>query len=209
MQLLPGDKILVAANFNISLYDISSIAAVTDIPSADPPTSPHPLPTWRHKYIGRRGLSQRYCCGNTNEFRVIFYTRYAIEGITIPCHSRKWKPKLVTLMPRNLFNGSEKCHFGYNSTVMVSGVSPHGMFYYSWPKPSFKSSLGCSKPSPGHSKSFGPSNVVKFDEDWGRPEYSAFDECSGRVVVEAGNEVVVYDFAKFLKKCILHNLSAN
>jgi hypothetical protein len=201
VQLLPGDKILVAANFSISLYDTSSIAAVTDIPSAHPLTSPHPLPTWRHKYTERRGpgLSQRYCCGSTNEFRLIFTTKDAIQGITIPCRSGKSQPKCVTLMPLNRFDGHKlKCHFGYNSAVVISGVCPgREMLYYSWPKSSSKPSLGCSKSPFGRSKSRGRSNVVEFDEDWGRPEYSAFDECSGRVVVEASDEVVVYDFTKF------------
>lgn len=56
---------------------------------------------------------------------------------------------------------------------------------YSWPEGSAESSLG-------------PSNFVEFDEDWRSPEYSAFHECSGRVVAEAGDEVVGYDFAKFI-----------
>jgi hypothetical protein len=199
VQLLPGEKILVAANFSISLYDTSSIAAVTDIPSAHPLTSPYPLPTWRQKYTERRGLSQRYCCSRTNEFRLIFTTKDDIKGITIPCRSGKSQPKCVTLMPLNRPDGHKlKYHFGYNSAVVISGVSPgREMFYYSWPKGSSKPSLACSKSSLGRLKSCGRSNVVEFDEDWGRPEYSAFDECSGRVVVEASDEVVVYDFTKF------------
>jgi len=100
-------------------------------------------------------------------------------------------------MPLNLFDWDKNCHFGFNSAVRIAGVFPREMFYYSWPKGSSKSSRGPCKSS-GHSKSsLGHSNVVEFDEDWGIPEYSAFDECSGRVVVEAGDEVVVYDFTKF------------
>ena len=176
---------MIAADFNFNLYDTSSIEASVDIPSADPPTWPHPLPTWTYKYPGCRGLSQPYCCGNTNEFRIIFSTRYALKGITIPCHSGESQPKTVTIMPLDIFYGEERCHFGYNSTVVIADVPPRKMFYYSWPEGSSESSLD-------------PSNVVKFEEEWSSPEYSAFDECSGRVVVQAGNEdVIIYDFAKF------------
>ena len=162
MQLLPGDKILVASYFSFRLYDTSSIEVVANIPLGDPPTWPHPSPTWDHGYRRNLGISQPYFYSNTKEFRLIFYTRYAVNGFTIPCRSGEVEsqPKCVQLMDLNT--------------------------YYSWPESS-ESSLG----------SLGLSNslVGKFDENWSSPEYFAFDECSGRAVVEAGNEVVVYDFA--------------
>ena len=117
MQLLPGDKILVASYFSFRLYDTSSIEVVANIPLGDPPTWPHPSPTWDHGYRRNLGISQPYFYSNTKEFRLIFYTRYAVNGFTIPCRSGEVEsqPKCVQLMDLNT--------------------------YYSWPESS-ESSLG-------------------------------------------------------------------
>lgn len=184
--MIPGDKILIASDAKIGLYETFSIEATADIPSADPSTWPRSLSTWCNYYERCRGLSQPYSCSNTNEFRIIFSTRYAVKGITIPYRSGESQPKLVTLMPLNVLSGDERCHFGYNSAVMIQteSIVSRNMLYYSWPEGSAESSLG-------------PSNFVEFDRDLSYRNSSAFDECSGRVVVDTGDEVVVYDFAMF------------
>jgi hypothetical protein len=187
VQLIPGDKILIASDVKIGLYDTFSIEATADIPSADPSTWPRSLPIWECNHYERcRGLSQPYSCSNINEFRIIFSTRDAVKGIIIPCRSGEPQPKLVTLMPLNVLSGDDhkRCHFGYNSAAMIDRVASRNVLYYSWPEGSAESSLG-------------PSNFVEFDKGWSNPRSSAFDECSGRVVVDAGDEVIVYNFAKF------------
>ena len=178
-------KLLVASYFSFRLYDTSSIEVVANIPLGDPPTWPHPLPTWDHGYRRNLGISQPYFYSNTKEFRLIFCTRYAVNGVTIPCRSGEVEsqPKYVQLMDLNTYFRDEKSCIGYSSAVVVDGEPRLKMRYYSWPESS-ESSLGLSN-----------SLVGKFDENWSSPEYFAFDECSGRAVVEAGNEVVVYDFA--------------
>jgi hypothetical protein len=184
VQLLPEDRILVASYFSIRLYDTSSIEVVANIPPADPPTWLHPSPTWEHHYARSLGISQPYFCSNTNEFRLIFCTKYAVNGFIIPPRSgEESQPKILELMDLNTSFRDTKSCIGYNSAVVIDRVPRLKMRYYSWPESS-ESSLGLSN-----------SLVGEFDENWRMPEYFAFDECSGRAVVEAGNEVVVYDFA--------------
>ena len=96
-------------------------------------------------------------------------------------------PELVMLQYIHHLISWDRTYFGYNSAVMIGGSSPLTMIYYSWPEGSSDSPCG-------------PSNslVGKVDKETRRSlEYSAFDECSGRVVVEAGEKLLVYDFAKF------------
>jgi len=187
VQLLPGDKILVVSDYRLSLYDTLSVEATADIPSPDSFTWPSSYPTWEILFE-IRGISQLYCCGNTNESRLILGTRRCIYGIIIPCHiTAGSRPKMVQLMPLESYFGSNMCHFGYNSAVMI--YSPYLLlhyFNYPWLEGSSESPVGSSN-----------SLVREIDKKtWRRPRYSAFDECSGRVVVEAGNAVVAYDFSK-------------
>ena len=185
--MIPGDRILIASGVKIGLYDTYAIKATAIIPSANLSTWPHSLPTWEcNHYEKCRGLSQPYSCSNTNEFRIIFSARDAVKGITIPWRSGESQPKLVTLMPLNVLSGDKRCYFGYNSAVMIQidGIVSRNVLYYSWPEGSAESSLG-------------PSNFVEFGKDRSSPRSSAFDECSGRVVADTGDEVIVYDFTKF------------
>ena len=181
---------LVASGCYIRLYDLSSIQAKTDIPATDPPAGVYLKPIWKHFDCGFESLSKPYCCGNTNQFRFVFSSGYSVCGIIIPlCHiGAESRPKIVTFMYLNALYGQARRHFGYNSAVMIDGVPPGPrlrMVDYSWPESS-------SQSSPGFSNS-----LDQFHENCRRPQYSAFDEYSSRVVVEAGNEVIVYDFAKF------------
>lgn len=193
MQLLPGDKIFVATHTSISLYDTSTIEATANIPPAS--TWPHSRPTWLSEgelliFPRNPGLSQLYHCCNTNEFRLIFSTTEAVYGITIPRQSGQVEsePELVELRdPHNLnIIWGDRTYFGYNTAVVIYSDACIKMLYYSWPE--------------GFSESpCGPSNslVGKVDKTWRSPEHSAFDESSGRVVVDTGNRLVVYDFDKF------------
>lgn len=131
-----------------------------------------------------------YCCGNTNEFKFILSTRDGVYGIIIPCQIGQVKsvPELVELQYIPHFFSWDRTYFGYNSAVIISDLfSWLMMIYYSWPEDS--------------SEPLGPSYslIGKVDEEtWRCSSYSAFDESSGRaVVVDAGNKLVVYDFAKF------------
>ena len=192
MQLLPGDKIFVATHTGLSLYDTSSIEATTNIPPAS--TWPHPWPTWLFElsiYPKASGLSQMYHCNNTNEFRLIFTASGGVYGIIIPCQSSQIEsdPKIQVVKLKNIYVIFywDRTYFGYNSTVMIGKGPALTMLYYSWPEGSSESPCG-------------PSNhlVSAVDEEgWKRPEHSAFDEPSSRVVVESGNKLIVYDFAEF------------
>jgi len=199
VQLLPGDKILVATGTGLSLYDISSIEANANIPPAS--TWPHPRPTWLLEgefFIppNAQGLSQMYHCGNTNEFRLTFCTTAAIYGIIIPCQSGQVEsdPKLQVVKLKNIsvIFFWDRTYFGYNSTVMIGEGPTLTMLYYSWPEGSSESPCG-------------PSNHLfgEVDEErWTQsPEHSAFDESSSRVVAEAGNKLIVYDFTEFKNVC--------
>jgi len=184
---------LVASDLSIGLYDISSIEVTPVLLATDPLTWPHPSPTWKIGYRGFWGLSQPYY--RSNESRLIVGNEHSVKGIAIPCSSGRRgaesQPKLVMLMPVGLFHwdNSLRCHFGYNSAVMINYVPPGPrlkMLYYSWPEGSPMPFLSSSSSLVGH-----------FDDISRSPEYSAFDEFSGRVVLKASNEVLVYDFAKF------------
>jgi hypothetical protein len=80
----------------------------------------------------------------------------------------------------------DRTYFGYNSTVMIGKGPAFTMLYHSWPEGSSESPCR-------------PSNhlVSEIDEERWNLEHSAFDESSSRVVVEAGNKLIVYDFAEF------------
>ena len=187
IHLLPEDKIFVASDFDIRLYDISSIQPKVDVPATDPPAGFYLEPIWENSDFNFESLSKPYYCGNTNEFRLVFSTGYSVCGIIIPpCHvGAESQPEFVTFVD---LNGQARCHFGYNSAVMIDGVPPGPrlrMMDYSWPE-------DFSQSSPGFSNS-----LVQFHKNCRRPQYSAFDEYSSRVVVEAGNKVVVYDSSKF------------
>ena len=195
MQLLPGDKILVASDYSVRLHDTLSVEPTADIPSADwnPPTWPYPAPTWaRTDFPKILGISQLYYCGNTNEFRLILGTWRCIYGIIIPSHiAAGSQPKMVELLPLESCHWSDRCRFGYNSAVMIRCELPYlHLHYYPWPEGSSESPVG-------------PSNSLfrKLDEKtiWCSKYCYAFDECSGRLVVtvEDVNDVAVYDFAEF------------
>ena len=89
MQLLPGDNIFIATDVDISLYDTSSIEATANVPLA--PTWLYRLrPTWHLEsklsiLPEDPGLSQMYCCTNTNEFRLILSTMDGVYSVIIPC----------------------------------------------------------------------------------------------------------------------------
>ena len=184
---------MVASKYSLRLYDTLSVEATADIPSADPLTWPYPSPTWARTHFPEiLGISQLCYCDNTNEFRLVVGTWDCIYGITIPCHiAAASQPKMVQLMPMETCYWSDRCRFGYNSAVMIRCELPYlYLRYYPWPEGSSDSPVG-------------PSNSLlrKLDEKtiWCSKYCYAFDECSGRVVVtvEAGNDVAVYDFAKF------------
>ena len=98
---------------------------------------------------------------------------YAVHCLTILCHPSsevESQPKLVKLMNQDIHFWDQKAYFGYNSRVVIVGTPHLQMHSYSWPEGSSESesSLGSSN-----------SLVGKFDENWGNPEYFAFNEYSG------------------------------
>ena len=190
IHLLSGDKILVVSGCYIRLYDLSSIQAQADVPATYPPAGCYLEPIWENSDFNFEILSKPYYSGNTNEFRLVFSTGFSVCGIIIPpCHvGAESQPEFVTFVYLHALCGQARCHFGYNSAVTIDGVPPGPrlrMMNYSWPEESSQSSPGCSI------------SLVQFHKNYRRPQYSAFDEYSSRVVMEAGNKVVVYDFAKF------------
>ncbi|KIM41977.1 hypothetical protein M413DRAFT_27514 [Hebeloma cylindrosporum] len=192
VHLLPGNRILVVSESTqasiICLYDMLSIETTANIPPAN--FSHSSSPTWEHKWQTCLGSFQSHGCANRfNDFRLVFHTTYTLYGITIPCDSGEdgLQPELVKLMTGHS-SFENVSHLGYNSAIVMDTHSPLlYMLHYPWPDASSGSASG-------------PSNSVVgiFDKkNWRRPKYSAFDECSGRLVVDTGlNEVVVYDFAR-------------
>jgi len=168
---------------------------------------PLPFPTWpwhsNHTWVfsalsgAAENCSQLYYCRTTNTVRFVLNTHEAIHGVIIPCDSGVDASRKLQVIRLKNFNFHPRASFGfryfslgYNSAILNGGVHPVHMLYYSWPDDS-------------HTR--GPSNslIVKFGKKiWMDERCSqAFDEGSGRVVVEFQDEILVYDLAKF-KKCI-------
>jgi len=197
MQLLPGDICLVAEYYRFGLQNTSAMEVTTHSPPmAFNNTWPwDPALTWQFSLPSGQveSFSQPYYCRNINTVRLVLNTYSAIHGVIIPCDSDiKPEFQVVKLMDFR-YNPGERSRYlslGYNSAILNGGTSPVQMLYYSWPD---------------GSRPLGPSNclIVKFRKKDLTEEkrFQAFDEGSGRMVVESHDEILVYDFAKF-KKCI-------
>lgn len=196
MELLPGGICLVAVLYKFSLHNTSAMEVTTRFPPISFATWPwYPSLTWKFKLQSGsvERLSQPYYCRNTNTVRLVVNTYKAIHGIIIPCDN-DIRPELQVIKLRDfkyaLMETFRYLSFGYNSAILNGGVPCVQMLYYSWPD---------------GSRLLRPSNflVVKFTRKNLAEEkcFQAFDEGSGRVVVESHNEILVYDFAKF-KKCV-------
>ncbi|KIM41965.1 hypothetical protein M413DRAFT_27502 [Hebeloma cylindrosporum] len=190
VQLLPGDMILISSGYEMRFYDTSSIEVTNHIP---PASWPRHWPTWRLNGFSTDPRNpdylRMYSCGNTNESRLVIVSMEGVYGISIP-HQSESVPKCVALKEiHDRFCGSTS-GVGYNNAVLLGDLPLLRMLYFSWPESSSDSE------SPGV---FSNASVTKVEGKWWQMGYSAFDEISGRVVLEPsrGEKLVVYDFAKF------------
>jgi hypothetical protein len=193
MQLLPGDLCLVAEYYRFGLQNTSAMEVTTRFPPIAFNTWPwHPALTWQFSLPSGQveSFSQPYHCRNANTVRLVLNTYRSIHGVIIPCDSNTEPEFRVTKLMNFTYNPGARSRYlslGYNSAILNGGISPVQMLYYSWPDG--------SRPS---------NHLIVKSRKKGLTEercFQAFDEGSGRMVVESHNEILVYDFAKF-KKCI-------
>ena len=184
MQLLPGNRVLIATESEIEIHDMASIGTTTSVPPADFPLRPqYPLPTWEFQIRGDR-LSQPYLCRKTNTLRFVLHALDTVYGLIIPVDAHLGPdPKVVMLMDFSVPHGGEVFLFGYNSAIIYGNrASDVHMLDYSWPGPN-------DTVSPANSL------IVTLDGDDWMDLTSDFDEVSSRMVMCSCSEVVVFDFS--------------
>ena len=85
MQLLPGDRVLIASQDEIEIHDIASIGTRTSIPHIDfSPWAEYSSPIWRLQMdlLGDR-LSRPYLCRKTNTLRFVLNTLDTVYDLII------------------------------------------------------------------------------------------------------------------------------
>ena len=187
MQLLSGDRVLIASHGEIEIHDMASIGTTTNIPPVDFPLWPKYLSlVWelQMEFLHGDRLSQPYLCRKTNTLRFVLNTLDTVYGLRIPVDGHLGPgPELVTLMDFHVPEGGKVFLFGYNSAFIHGNrTSNLHILDYSWPGPD-----GTVNPPNSFIATLSGDNWMDLTSD--------FDEGSGRVVMCSYNEVVVFDLA--------------